>query len=75
LDSNTFNVWLGERHGISMAIGVVRLDLNRIDSITGVTDMEFDWCDRHELLTLFKNVGVNQYETDSELLNNRFGSF
>lgn len=71
-DPNTFNVWLGERYGISMAIGVVRLDLSRIDSITGVTDMEFDWCDRHELLTLFKNVGVNQYETDSELLNNRF---
>jgi hypothetical protein len=72
LDPNTFNVWLAERYGISMAIGVVRLDLRRIDSITGVTDMEFDWCDRHELLTLFKNVGVNKYETDSELANNRF---
>jgi hypothetical protein len=74
-EPNTFNVWLGDRYGISMAIGVVRLDLNRIDSITGVTDIEFEWCDRHELLTLFKNVGVNPYENDTELLNNRFDLF
>lgn len=72
LEPNTFNVWLDDRYGLSMAIGTVRLDLARIDSVTGVTDSEFDWCNDRELLTMLKNVGVNPYESKSELTNNRF---
>ncbi len=72
LDSDTFNVWLDDRYGLSMPVGVLRMDLGQIDSITGVTDMEYDWCHKHELLTMYKNVGENTYETESELTNNRF---
>jgi hypothetical protein len=72
IDNNTFNVWLDDRYGLSMPVGVMRMDMRQIDSVTGVTDMEYDWCHRHELLTLYKSVGVNSYESESQLENNRF---
>lgn len=67
-----FNVWLGDDHPEELAIGTIRTDLVRIDSVTFSTDETFELCHQMELLTVFKSVKGNHYETKEDLQSNAF---
>jgi hypothetical protein len=67
-----FNVWLGDSHDEEMAIGTIRADLDRIDSVTNVTDEAFALCHRMELLTIFKSIMGSVYETKEDLESNSY---
>lgn len=67
-----FNVWLRDNHLEELAIGTIRTDFVRIDSVTFSTDETFELCHQMELLTVFKSVKENHYETTEDLQSNAF---